>query len=257
MRRVVLVCVTLAATLSFAVGAIGQQELLLVDLRVEPERMERSITLFDAAVANDFATFDRVYRDAPQPEYAELHRLWTWSMNDPIGAFYGAETFERLASLYPGFRRYIDEYRIVDSHGSTFYPTAETRRFLLRQAVYGVIGRTDIASAPVKPAAAPRAPVAPSPKRAAEPVAPAPRQPAAAVQAIVEAPRPLPLMPPVAQAAPRLEPESVRGAVRRNEADRGALSRSIFLIIAGLLGIGMMTLMLQTPRDEQQPRSVR
>ena len=275
MRNRVLVSVTLAITLAFAVVAVGQQEFLLVDLRVEPERMERSISLFDAAVANDFATFDTVYREAPQAEYAELHRIWTWSMNDPVGAFYGAETYQRLSALYPGYRSYIEQYRIVDSYGNVLYPTAETRRFLLRQAVYGTVGRTDIAAAapaspaPVSPArdTPVRATPAPAPKAAAQaPViaakaAPAPESPAVVelatapvIETIAVAPRPqVRLAPAPAVAAVRAE-ETAPAAIRRNEANRGALSRSIFLIIAGLLGIGMMTVMLQAPRDEQ-PKS--
>ncbi|HEX6178051.1 MAG TPA: hypothetical protein VF057_06805 [Thermoanaerobaculia bacterium] len=270
MRNVLLVSVTLALTLSFAVGAVGQQEILLVDLRVEPERMERSITLFDAAVANDFSTFDSVYREAPQAEYAELHRLWTWSMNDPIGAFYGAETYRRLSGLYPAYRNYIEQYRIVDSYGTVLYPTAETRRFLLRQAVYGMVGRTDIATATPAPAPAPasapkkvaQATVVETPKPIAVVAEKAPvvveHAPAPATVSVVEtvpvAPRPQIRVAPAPAVAAVAAEESVRGAVRRNEADRGALSRSIFLIIAGLLGIGMMTVMLQAPRDEQ-PKS--
>ena len=280
MRSAVLVSVTLALTLSFAVGAVGQQEILLVDLRVEPDRMERSITLFDAAVANDFATFDAVYREAPQPEYAELHRLWTWSMNDRVGAFYDSATYERLARLYPGFRNYIADYSVVDSHGNTFYPTAETRRFLLRQAVYGTVARTDTATAAPKKSAPVVASAKPAATVAASAPAPVPAAKVAVTRTAVEAqqraPKVVEVAPPVVHRAPLatapvvapspsrvvtpsvIAEETVRGVTRRNEASRGSISRSIFLIIAGLIGIGMMTLMLQAPRDEQPaPKSAR
>jgi hypothetical protein len=164
-------------------------------------------------------------------------------MNDPVGAFYGDETYQRLASLYPGFVNYMAAYQIVDSNGNTFYPTAETRRFLLRQAVYGVVGRLQIASEPApKPVPAPK----PEVKSAV----------IAEVPAVVAAPAVAAPAPAVAAPAPRVAPapvvadDGVRGVVRQNEATRGALSRNIFLIIAGLIGIGLMTLMLQTPQEK-------
>lgn len=269
MRNAISVSVTLAATLFLAVAAIGQQDNLLVDLRVEPERAQRSLTLYEAAAANNFPRFVALYTETPQQEYSELYRLWTWSMEDPIGAFYGVDQFERLARLYPGYRSYIDQYRIVDSNGNVFYPSAETRRFLLGEAI---IGRTPaVRDLPVRvaeraPAAVTPAPVAPVRTAAPQPVRtpalhlaqpavqPAVREiPAPApVVAAVAAPAPVVVPSPVVAAAPIVEPEPVRGVVRRNEANRGALSRSILLMIAGLIGVGMISLMLQTPRDEAE-----
>ncbi|HUP44978.1 MAG TPA: hypothetical protein VM779_05650 [Thermoanaerobaculia bacterium] len=243
--------------LFFTAGAIGQQETLLVDLRIEPARAARQVGLYDAATANNFYRFTALYAEAPQPEYAELHRLWTWSMEDPIGAFYGTEEYARLSARYPGYRAYIDSYRIIDSNGNTFYPTAETRRFLLAEAVIGTvpvrreaplrIAVAAPAAAPVEIArvATPAPQAAPQPQIAAQPrIAPQPiaREP---LEARVSSPAP----PAIAQT---VLPEAVRGVVRRNEADRGALSRSIFLMIAGLIGIGMLTLMLQAPGDEHE-----
>jgi hypothetical protein len=69
--------------------------------------------------------------------FATLHELWTYGITDPIGAFYGPDIYERLARAYPGYASYIAEYRIVDSNGNVFYPTSETRTFLLERALEG------------------------------------------------------------------------------------------------------------------------
>lgn len=99
-------------------------------------------TLETAARANDFITFDALYRDAVQrgesvAAFAPLHELWTFSITDPVGAFYGPDIYDRLVRAYPGYARYIAEYRIVDSNNNVFYPTSETRAFLLDRALEG------------------------------------------------------------------------------------------------------------------------
>jgi hypothetical protein len=99
-------------------------------------------TLEDAARANDYVTFEALYRDAARrgdsaAAFAPLHELWTYGITDPVGAFYGPDIYERLTRAYPTFASYIAEYRIVDSNGNVFYPTSETRTFLLERALEG------------------------------------------------------------------------------------------------------------------------
>jgi len=99
-------------------------------------------TLEEAARANDYITFDALYRDAVKrgdsmAAFAPLHEIWTYGITDPIGAFYGPGIYDRLVRAYPGFASYIAEYRIVDSNGNVFYPTSETRTFLLDRALEG------------------------------------------------------------------------------------------------------------------------
>lgn len=110
-----------------------------VALAVEPVREEPRMTLEDAARANDYATFHALFEQTPSPAWAPLHELWTYSVNDPIGAFYGPELYARFADLYPDFAAYIADQKIVDDRGNVFYPTSETRAFLLRKAVEGRI----------------------------------------------------------------------------------------------------------------------
>ena len=263
MRSATLVLFTLAAMMFFTLAATGQQEEVFVQLPAEPEQALIVPTLFGAASSNDFATFDALYQSEPQPQYAELHRLWSWSMSHPVGAFYGAEEHARLSSMYPGFDVYIADHSIVDSRGNVFYPTAETRQYLLGRAAAGVFARQVPAREERKPVVARVAPAAVAP--APSPVLPVVAEPAPVAAApVITAPAPVVTAPIAVAEAPVLVPvqasmipaarESVRGTVRRNEARRGDLSHSIFLMIAGLLGVGTLSIMLHAPQDEQGPR---
>jgi len=102
---------------------------------VEPSHETASVTLADAARQNDFTAFEALYTAHPNPAFADLHALWTYSQTERVGAFYGEELHTRLARRYPAFAAYIDEYKIVDSHGTAFWPTAETRTFLVDRAL--------------------------------------------------------------------------------------------------------------------------
>jgi hypothetical protein len=112
-------------------------------LPAEPVALQVPLpTLEEAARANDYITFDALYRSAVQrgdsmAAFAPLHEIWTYGITDPIGAFYGPDIYERLVRAYPAFASYIAEYRIVDSNGNVFYPTSETRTFLLDRALEG------------------------------------------------------------------------------------------------------------------------
>lgn len=168
-------------------------------------------TLSGAAHANDFATFDALYRDAQRrgenvAAYATLHDLWSWSVNDPIGAFYGQTMHDRLARTYPGYAAFIEDQRVVDNHGTAFYPTSETRAFLLARAESGVAAPAQVRVAetrhqqqPAAPKAAKRAP------RVARHAAPVKVASAPAEKAPAPAPKPAPAPAPV-KAAPIVAP---------------------------------------------------
>ena len=142
--------------LLFTIGVTGQEEplpgvtpavtpepeLMLVALDVEPIRELPTVTLAEAARAHDYVTFDALYRKAKEEgtsvaPFDTLHELWTYSVTDPVGAFYGTEMYERLSRAYPGFAAFIDEHRVVDSNGNVFYPTSETRQFVFARALEG------------------------------------------------------------------------------------------------------------------------
>lgn len=113
-----------------------------VALAVEPIRAVAPPTLAEAARRHDYVTFNALYTRAKSEgadvaAFDALHELWSWSLSDPLGAFYGVEMHARLSRAYPGFAAYIDEHRIVDARGSVFYPTSETRAFLLARALEG------------------------------------------------------------------------------------------------------------------------
>lgn len=109
-------------------------------------------TLAEAARNNDFVTFDALYTAMQQSgqrvaEWSALHDLWSWSMSDPIGGFYGRDIYTRLSRAYPGFSDYINQYVIVDSNGNSFWPASETRQYLIDQAMKGNTSKLQIADA--------------------------------------------------------------------------------------------------------------
>jgi hypothetical protein len=117
-------------------------EVMLIALASEPIRDYREPSLADAARNNDYVTFDALYREAKArgenvAAFDALHALWTYNVTDPIGAFYGADMYERLSRAYPGFAAFIADHSIVDSNGNVFYPTSETREFVLARALEG------------------------------------------------------------------------------------------------------------------------
>jgi hypothetical protein len=109
------------------------------------------LTITEAARNNDYRSFETLYTNAKARgeqvgQFDALHELWSWSMNSATGAFYGPDLHARFAAAYPGFADYIADYKIVDSRGNVFYPTAETRQFLLDHAVRGTrTPRVDVA----------------------------------------------------------------------------------------------------------------
>jgi hypothetical protein len=125
-------------------------EVMLIATAVEPIRDFRGPTLAEAARANDFISFDALYREARQRgesvvAFETLHELWVYSVTNPIGAFYGADMYEKLARAYPGYAQFIADYSIVDNNGNVFYPTAETREFVLARAIEGRAARVLVA----------------------------------------------------------------------------------------------------------------
>ena len=241
MRKNTVVSVTLAIAVLVALTATGQQA--VIDLPVEPARTATALTLADAAATNNYPAFMALYRDAADARlYRDIHELWQYSMTDPIGAFYGVEMYERFARRYPGYSSFIADYSVVDSRGDTYYPSAETRAFLLAQ-----IG-TAIVVPEEKPVVAEvKAPVA-------RVTAPGPAGPAAE-SAALHTPAPVVVAVAPAAPAPSIAPAPaapVRVASRVAPVSRPDATRGIFLMILGLVGIGMLSLMLQTPSSEDE-----
>lgn len=257
-----------------------QQPPVTVALAVEPVRELPTVTLEDAARANDYATFHSLYEQAPSPAYAPLHELWTYSVNDPIGAFYGPEMYERFAAVYPGFAAYIDDHKIVDDRGNVFYPTSETRAFLLARAVEGRVvspeplpqlARTEksrrsgsspaprvrlkkadaggATAAPAVAAPAPEAGAAPPVVVASAPEAVAALPVRAPAPAVVEDPAPVFTTP----SAPIMAASVVPTLPMAQPAKNNLAGRGILLIVVGLAGIGFLALILRTPREHPAP----
>ncbi|HEX6085386.1 MAG TPA: hypothetical protein VF266_12730 [Thermoanaerobaculia bacterium] len=235
------------------------QQPVLVALAVEPIREEPAFSLEDAARANDYVTFHALFEQAPNAAYAPLHELWTHSINDPIGAFYGEEMYERFSSRYPEFAAYIDEHKIVDDRGNVFYPTSETRQFLLARAIEG---RTIAPSEPIRvakaarrsgfsltpPSASKAVPAPPPPRRVRFKKAEAAPLPAPAVGLkpnLRPAPVPVPVSAPLSMP---VQPRPVMAATMVPEKPDFA-ARGILLVLIGLVGIGFLALMLRAPGE--------
>jgi hypothetical protein len=223
MRNVRVAFRVVALIAVFTLSAVGQQV-------PDPQ-----LTLAEAARTNNYPGFEATYAAGPDgaQAFAELHRFWKWSLETPVGGFYGVEMHAKFASQYPGYAEYIADYAIVDSHGNVFYPSAETRRFLLQEALKGNVPKPRVA------AAAPAAVVARVSRRATKPAVVAPKPEPAPSPVIVTTPR-------VAPAAPA--PVVARGA-RRSTEQTNNFGPSFALIIAGLIGAGLLTLMLRTPSE--------
>ena len=110
--------------------------------------------LIDAATANDLHRFDAAIEHAQTLIdtmkvgarrnafrrailiATDMSRVWHFEVTDANGLYYDDERlpfyYDRLASEYPEYPRFIAEYRVVDTSGLPQYPTRETRGFLLR-----------------------------------------------------------------------------------------------------------------------------
>ena len=233
----------------FSVSAIGQQPAVLIypstsiDLPIEPVRLQTPMTLGDAAKHNDFPLFDAMFNAAPAHDasaFAELHSFWKWSMTDPLGAFYGDDVHAKLAAEYPDYANYIADFGIIDSHGRAFYPSAETRSFLLKKAISGQRAVVAEIVRPTVRKVVERRPPSAAVRRARARVAPlhtpVPVAKPVVVAAKVVAPKPQPV--PV---APKADARFGRG---------------LRLMIAGLIALGMLSLVFSTSAEEepaQQP----
>lgn len=281
MRNVSLAFRVVALVAVFSVSVIGQQS-PSINLPVEPASTPSVITLADAAGHNDFPLFDAMFNNASQREaraYAELHSFWKWSLTDPVGAFYGDELHAKFAAEYPGYADYIATYGIIDSHGRAFYPSSETRSFLLRQAV---LGRSPLIASSGERAPRPHVTAVPAGThtaklthnvKVARPAKVLPgrvvdRKPVVEAKPVVVTPA---VLAPVVVAAPIVTPTTVAvvtpkvvAAARvvvapKTIAARPAsvaskpdarLGRGLLLILAGLIGLGMLSLMLHAPGEE-------
>ena len=109
--------------------------------------------LIAAARANDLARFDAAI-DSAQTHIdtmktgerrnafrrsiliaSDMSRVWHFEAKS--GALYYDDErlpfyYDRLASEYPGYSKFIREYRVIDTTGLPQYPTKETRGYLLR-----------------------------------------------------------------------------------------------------------------------------
>lgn len=244
----------------------------IIDLPIEPVLVEQTPTLEDSARRNDFATFDTLFAQAKAhgeaAEFSALHDLWTYSISDRLGAFYDQDMHDRLARAYAGYAGYIENYRIVDSRGHVFYPTAETKTYLLQQAVLGAPPRTMIASS--RRGSRNRSEqiqtitVRPSRKRLQKatttPATPAPLPvelvtPPVVVQASSAPPnveKPVPAPAPAPQPVQPVQAQIVTTPAPPQEIQSAFNARAIIVAIMIFVGVGVLMVMLRASREERQ-----
>jgi len=104
----------------------------------------------NAAIArNDRAAFDQELArareaGAPTRVYDDVARLWDAQFESPY--FAAGSTPHGIASQYPGYETAVASQVFTDQSGKKFYPAAESRHFVARQA--GVQMKTSQASTP-------------------------------------------------------------------------------------------------------------
>ena len=241
MRSFSLAVRVVAIVAVFSVSAVGQQPTVLIDpstsidLPVEPVRLQTQMTLGDAARHNDFPLFDAMFNVAPARDasaYAEFHSFWKWSLTDPVGAFYGDDLHARFAAEYPDYANYIADFGIIDSHGRAFYPSAETRTFLLRKAVSG----SAAVVAEVKPVVVKRAKIVRATRQQAKPVMVA---------------KPLFVTAKAVTHTVAAKPAAPVSVAPKTDARFG---RGLLLMIAGLVALGMLSLVFSATGEEEATR---
>jgi hypothetical protein len=267
MRSFSLAVRVVAIAVVFTVSAIGQQPTVLIypstsiDLPIEPVRLQTPMTLGDAAKHNNFPLFDAMYNAAPAHDasaFAELHSFWKWSMTDPLGAFYGDDVHATLAARYPDYAEYIADFGIIDSHGRAFYPSAETRTFLLNKAISGQ--RAVVAEA-IHPSSVERRPpsavvVRRARARVATPKHVAVAKPAVVVKPVVVAPivaKPVAVVKPVViKPVAVMKPAAVVATPLATPKKADArFGRGLLLMIAGLIALGMLSMVFSASGEEE------
>jgi hypothetical protein len=140
----------------------------------------------EAAMANDRETFKATLagikstlanyppgaeRDAASDAvnvFNDLERLWDFQFESPTGSFFDETSpFRAAMARYRGYEDAVRRQLITDATGTKFYPTRETKDFLMREAAQR-LSRLGLAAPaprvqPPVPAPAPRREVTPTP----------------------------------------------------------------------------------------------
>ena len=268
--RVSFVVRVVAIVAVFTVSAVGQQT---ISLSIEPVRVPSVMTLADAVRHNNYPAFDAMFAASTGREsaaFAELHSFWKWSLDDKFGAFYGDEQHARFAAEYPDYANYIADFAIIDSHGRAFYPSAETRTFLLRKAETGAVSvvadgaRASRPHVTAVPAVTRKAEVVAKPKIVAKAIAPkisVPKpvvvveQPKIVAKPVVVTAKPVVVAAkpvvvaakPVIIAPPQIVPARDAQPLRPGR----PLSTGLVLIFVGLIALGMLSMLFRASSDEE------
>lgn len=193
-----------------------------------------------AAEANDRPAFQRELAAAQETAddsrpavralidvYRTLNRVWTYAFTSSTGAFFseGSEGGALVQAMrqYPGFEDAVRRHTIVDASGERYYPTAETRTFLV------ALARTMLAQLQAPPAPLP----APVPVQVPAPApVPRPQPPPPPLNPVEVRPEPLPgatvTVVPIDDGPIRLTlEEALRRATRPTAEQEAAIGRAL------------------------------
>jgi hypothetical protein len=122
--------------------ANGQQRTALIDELLKASAAE-DLPRFDAAVERARTAIESMPLGNTRNNFRraimigeDVSRVWHFAITDAGGSYYDEERlpfyYDRLVADYRAYARFIAEYAIND-HGLMFYPTRETRAFLLKE----------------------------------------------------------------------------------------------------------------------------
>lgn len=181
--------------------------------------------------------------------YEDVDAVWSFAATDPAGSFFNDDSLPGLRDrlrAYDGFEAFIDQYRVSDRRGDVFYPTAETRAFLLRQLQTPVTVRVARAERPLVRRSAPLSPAQ-----------------AGVNEVVGEAPRAV-AQPAVAETAPVVAAPTVTADALAADMDNAAdppvaplhaelidaeTAQPLIFVVLALIA-GVLTLALRAPEDD-------
>jgi hypothetical protein len=138
-------CGSLAvATLLFVASANGASTPASVRSALQEAAAAQDLPRFDAALDRARSFIETMPLGARRNALrrviliaADLGRVWHFAAFDPPRLFYDDDSlvgfYDHLVADYRPYAQFIEQYRVVDDAGRVFYPTRETRGFLLKQ----------------------------------------------------------------------------------------------------------------------------
>ena len=135
-------CLVLISTAAARPTANRERPTAIIDELLKAAAAE-DLPRFDAAVERARTAIESMPLGNPRNSFRraimigeDVSRVWHFAITDPGGSYYDEERlpfyYDHLVADHPKYAQFIAEYAIND-HGLLFYPTRETRAFLLKE----------------------------------------------------------------------------------------------------------------------------